>query len=51
VVPVDRLREERPDYVLILPWNHAAEIMAKLAVIREWGGVFVLPIPETRLVP
>jgi hypothetical protein len=51
VVPIDRIQDERPDYVLVLPWNHAAEIMAKLAVIRGWGGVFVLPIPETRLVP
>lgn len=42
----DKLREARPDYVLILPWNLREEIMQQLAYIREWGGRFVLPIPE-----
>lgn len=36
----------RPDYVLILPWNFKADIMAKLAYIREWGGKFVTAIPR-----
>jgi C-methyltransferase C-terminal domain/Putative zinc binding domain/Methyltransferase domain len=44
--PPDRLTEARPDYVLILPWNLKAEIMEQLAFIREWGGRFVVPIPE-----
>jgi len=43
----DALRDARPDYVLILPWNLKDEIMAQLAFIREWGGKFVVPIPET----
>ena len=34
----DRLGETRPDYVLILPWNLADEIMRQLAFVREWGG-------------
>ncbi len=42
----DRLREARPDYVLILPWNLKDEIMQQTAYIREWGGRFVVPIPE-----
>ena len=42
----DRIREARPDYVLILPWNFKDEIMQQMAYIREWGGRFVVPIPQ-----
>jgi SAM-dependent methyltransferase len=42
----DRIREARPDYVLILPWNLKDEIVQQMACIREWGGRFVVPIPE-----
>jgi len=42
----DKLAETRPDYVLILPWNLQDEIMAQLAYVREWGGKFVVPIPQ-----
>jgi len=42
----DRIAETRPDYVLILPWNLREEIMSQLAYIRQWGGKFVVPIPE-----
>lgn len=41
----DRIRETKPDYVVILPWNLKDEIMAQLQFIREWGGRFVVPIP------
>ena len=41
-----RIREARPDYVLILPWNFKDEIVGQLGYIREWGAKFVLPIPE-----
>jgi SAM-dependent methyltransferase len=41
----DRIRETRPDYVVILPWNLKDEIMQQLQFIREWGGKFVVPIP------
>ena len=47
----ERLRETRPDYLLVLPWNIKDEIIADMAHIREWGGRFVLPIPEVRVVP
>ena len=40
------IRETRPDYVLILPWNLKDEITEQLAYIREWGGRFVVPIPR-----
>lgn len=45
----DRIRETRPDYVLILPWNLKSEIMQQLAGIREWGGKFVVPIPHVEV--
>jgi len=41
----DKIRETRPDYVLILPWNLKAEIMADMAGIRDWGGRFVTAVP------
>jgi SAM-dependent methyltransferase len=42
----ERIRETKPDYVLILPWNLKDEIMEQLQFIREWGGHFVVPIPK-----
>lgn len=42
----DAILEAQPDYVLILPWNLRDEIMGQMAVIREWGGRFVVPIPR-----
>ena len=45
----DRIREKKPDYVLILPWNLKDEIMDQLSYIREWGGQFVVPIPEFKI--
>jgi hypothetical protein len=51
ILPPDRLSEARPDYVLILPWNLKTEIMSQLAGIREWGGRFVVPIPEVTVYP
>jgi len=41
----EAIMAERPDYVLILPWNLRAEIMEQMAGIRAWGGRFVVPIP------
>jgi SAM-dependent methyltransferase len=46
VRPPEALCELRPDYVLILPWNLAGEIMSSMAHIREWGGRFVVAVPE-----
>lgn len=45
----DKIRETKPDFVLILPWNLKTEIMQQMAYIREWGGQFVVPIPELRV--
>jgi SAM-dependent methyltransferase len=46
IFPTEKIRETRPDYVLILPWNLKDEIREQLQYIREWGGKFVVPIPE-----
>ena len=45
----DRLRETRPDYVLILPWNLKEEIVEQMADVRSWGGKFVVAIPEVEV--
>jgi hypothetical protein len=45
----DRIRETKPDYVLILPWNFKDEIVEQMAFIRDWGGRFVVPIPEVSI--
>jgi SAM-dependent methyltransferase len=49
VYPPERLRETSPDYVLILPWNLADEIVEQMADVRDWGGRFVVAIPETKI--
>ena len=47
----ERIRETKPDYLLLLPWNLREEIMQQMSYIREWGGKFVVPIPETKVYP
>ena len=49
IVAPEMIRAARPDYVLILPWNLRDEITQQAAYIREWGGQFVVPIPEVRV--
>jgi SAM-dependent methyltransferase len=44
-----RIQETQPDYVLILPWNLQDEIVAQMAGIRDWGGRFVVPIPQVKV--
>jgi SAM-dependent methyltransferase len=46
----ERIRETRPDYVLILPWNLKSEIARQLAFVKDWGGQLVIPIPQTQVV-
>ena len=45
----DAILEEKPDFVLILPWNLSDEIAAQMACIRGWGGRFVVPIPTVEV--
>jgi len=46
IQPVERIAEERPDYVVILPWNLRNEIAAQLSYVRDWGGRLVVPLPS-----
>jgi hypothetical protein len=46
VVNEEYLKEKKPDYVIILPWNLKEEITAQLSYIKEWKGKFVIPIPK-----
>ena len=47
--PVEHIRQHRPDYILILPWNLRDEIVAQLAYARDWGARFIVPIPTARV--
>ena len=49
ILAPDKIRDARPDYVLILPWNLKDEISRAASYIAEWGGQFVVPIPEVRV--
>ena len=45
----EKIRETCPDFVLILPWNFKDEIMDQIAYIHEWGGQFVVAVPELKI--
>jgi SAM-dependent methyltransferase len=51
ILPPSKVREARPDYLLILPWNLKDEIVEQESYIREWGGQFVVPIPRVEVIP
>jgi SAM-dependent methyltransferase len=51
IVDEARLRAERPDDVVLLPWNLRDELTAQLEYVRAWGGRFVTAVPELRFVP
>lgn len=46
----EKIKETKPDYVAILPWNIKEEIMKQLSFIRTWGGKFVIFIPEVEVI-
>ena len=50
IYPPERLAADRPDYVLVLPWNLRTEISAQLSYVRDWGGRLVFPIPSLEVV-
>jgi len=47
----EKIRETKPDYVLILPWNIQDEVVLQMEFIKGWGGKFVVPIPEIKVLP
>lgn len=49
VLPVQEISRRRPDYVLILPWNLTTEVSQSIANIRDWGGRFVIAIPNLEI--
>jgi hypothetical protein len=49
ILPPSAMRDEKPDYVLILPWNIAVEVRDQNSFISEWGGQFVVAVPSLRL--
>jgi hypothetical protein len=50
ILPPERIAEDRPDYVLVLPWNLRAELTEQLSYVGEWGGRLVFPIPSLEIV-
>ncbi|MET9338468.1 class I SAM-dependent methyltransferase [Nonomuraea sp. NPDC003804] len=50
VLPPERIAEDRPDYVLVLPWNLRDELVGQLSYVHEWGGRLVFPIPRLEVV-
>ncbi|GII30600.1 class I SAM-dependent methyltransferase [Planotetraspora mira] len=50
ILPPEQIGADRPDYVLVLPWNLRDELVDQLSYIREWGGRLVFPIPTLEIV-
>lgn len=46
----EKIKETRPDYLLILPWNLKEEIIEQTSFIRSWGGRWIVPIPELTVI-
>jgi hypothetical protein len=50
ILPVEALDRARPDYILILPWNLKREIIGQMRHVTDWGGQFIVPIPDVTVV-
>ncbi|WP_181771847.1 class I SAM-dependent methyltransferase [Amycolatopsis pittospori] len=50
ILPPERIEADRPDYVLVLPWNLRKELTAQLSFVDDWGGKLVFPIPHLEIV-
>lgn len=46
----DQIRSDKPDYILVLPWNIKEEIMEQLSFVHTWGGKFIIPIPSVEVI-
>jgi hypothetical protein len=51
VLPPERIGQDRPDYILVLPWNLRAELTRQLSYVEQWGGRLVFPIPHLEVLP
>jgi hypothetical protein len=49
ILAPEAIKRDRPDYVLVLPWNLRAEISKQLSYVRDWGAQFVVPIPSLEI--
>ena len=50
IVGETQIKKDKPDFIIIFPWNIQDEIIEQLAYIREWGGKFVIFIPSMRVI-
>jgi 2-polyprenyl-3-methyl-5-hydroxy-6-metoxy-1,4-benzoquinol methylase len=50
ILPPDAIRDARPDYIFVLPWNLKEEIINSLGYVRDWGAQFVVPIPRLAII-
>ena len=50
IVEPQRIFLDKPDFIIIFPWNIKNEIMKQLEGVREWGGKFIIPIPELEVI-
>ncbi|MBP1844122.1 hypothetical protein J2046_002380 [Rhizobium petrolearium] len=50
IKPVSEIERAKPDYILILPWNLKSEIVSQMKDIGNWGGKFVIPIPDVSVI-
>ncbi len=50
ILPPEQISTDRPDYVLVLPWNLRTELVEQLSYVHAWGGRLVFPIPELSIV-
>ena len=50
VVNEQYLKDQQPDFVIILPWNLKEEITAQLSYIKNWGAQFVVPVPALQII-
>ena len=51
ILEPDHIRRDRPDYLLLLPWNLRDEITEQMADVRDWGCRFVVPVPRVEVLP
>ena len=50
ILPVEAINGPKPDYILILPWNLKDEIVGQMRHVAQWGGKFLVPIPEATVI-